>query len=97
MDDTEFLKKTIAMNLTGYAFLENELQSLGVEIISSAANFITTVWNSEKRAAEITQSLLHKGIIVRSLTAFGWPEYIRVSIGTETENRRFIDALKTLL
>ena len=97
MDDTEFLKKTIAMNLTGYAFLENELQSLGVEIISSAANFITTVWNSEKRAAEITQSLLHKGIIVRSLKAFGWPEYIRVSIGTETENRRFIDALKTLL
>ncbi len=97
MDDTEFLKKTIAMNLTGYAFLENELQLLGVEIISSAANFITTVWNSEKRAAEITQSLLHKGIIVRSLTAFGWPEYIRVSIGTETENRRFIDALKTLL
>ena len=97
MDDTEFLKKTITMNLTGYAFLENELQSLGVEIISSAANFITTVWTSGKRAAEITQSLLRKGIIVRSLTAFGWPEYIRVSIGTEKENRRFIDALRTLL
>ena len=97
MDDTEFLEKTIAMNQTGYAFLENELQSLGVEIISSAANFITTVWTSGKRAAEITQSLLRKGIIVRSLTAFGWPEYIRVSIGTEKENRRFIDALKTLL
>tara|TARA_B100000315_G_scaffold74433_1_gene68164 strand:- start:186 stop:869 length:684 start_codon:yes stop_codon:yes gene_type:complete len=97
MDDTEFLEKTIAMNQTGYTFLENKLQSLGVEIIPSAANFITTVWNSGKRAAEITQSLLRKGIIVRSLTAFGWPEYIRVSIGTETENRRFIDALKTLL
>ena len=97
MDDTEFLEKTIAMNQAGYAFLENELQSLGVEIISSAANFITTVWASGKRAAEITQSLLRKGIIVRSLTAFGWPEYIRVSIGTEKEYRRFIDALKTLL
>jgi len=97
MDDTEFLEKTITMNQAGYAFLEIELQSLGVETIPSVANFITSVWDSEKKAAEITQTLLQKGVIVRNLKAFGWSECIRVSIGTQAENRRFIDALRTLL
>jgi|GEM_PF-6009548 len=46
---------------------------------------------------EITLPLLNKGVIVRNLKAFGWPECIRISIGTADENSRFIDALKSIL
>jgi histidinol-phosphate aminotransferase len=61
------------------------------------ANFITSIWETNAQALDITQSLLKKGIIVRNLKAFGWPNCIRISIGTADENGRFIDALKSIL
>ncbi len=97
MDDEDFLEETLAINSAGYSFLRDELTSLGIETVPSVANFITTVWASNERAADITQSLLKKGVIVRNLKAFGWPHCIRISIGTAEENGRFIDALKSIL
>lgn len=97
MDDEDFLNKTLAINSEGYSFLRESLASMDVETVPSVANFITTVWPSEERAGEITQSLLKKGVIVRNLNAFGWPNCIRISIGISEENGRCIDALKSIL
>ena len=97
MDDSAFLEKTLTINETGYTFLQKELTSLGIETVPSVANFITSIWETNAQALDITQSLLKKGIIVRNLKAFGWPNCIRISIGTADENGRFIDALKSIL
>lgn len=97
MDDIEFLEKTLAINNDGYIFLQKELTSLGIETIPSVANFLTSIWETNTQALDITQSLLKKGVIVRNLKAFGWPNCIRISIGTADENGRFIDALKSIL
>ena len=97
MDDIEFLEKTLAINNDGYIFLQKELTSLGSETIPSVANFLTSIWETNTQALDITQSLLKKGVIVRNLKAFGWPNCIRISIGTADENGRFIDALKSIL
>ena len=43
--------------------------------------------------AEVFQRLLREGVIVRPVAGYGLPEYLRVSIGTEAENRRFLEAL----
>lgn len=97
MDDIKFLEKTLAINNDGYIFLQKELTSLGIETIPSVANFLTSIWETNTQALDITQSLLNKGVIVRNLKAFGWPNCIRISIGTADENGRFIDALKSIL
>ena len=97
MDDIKFLEKTLAINNDGYIFLQKELTSLGIETIPSVANFLTSIWETNTQALDITQSLLKKGVIVRNLKAFGWPNCIRISIGTADENGRFIDALKFIL
>ena len=97
MDDSAFLEKTLTINETGYTFLQKELTSMGIETVPSVANFITSIWETNAQALDITQSLLKKGIIVRNLKAFGWPNCIRISIGTADENGRFIDALKFIL
>ena len=97
MDDSAFLEKTLTINETGYTFLQKELTSMGIETVPSVANFITSIWETNAQALYITQSLLKKGIIVRNLKAFGWPNCIRISIGTADENGRFIDALKSIL
>ena len=37
--------------------------------------------------------MLKLGVIVRSMKAYGYPHFIRVNVGTDQENRRFLDAL----
>jgi len=97
LDDTEFLLKTIQTNKMGMQFIKKELDSMGIERVPSAANFITTIWGSEEQATKITQELLEKGVIVRLLASFGWPDCIRISIGLEKENQKCIACLKEIL
>ena len=97
LDDPEFLLKTIKANKQGMKFFKQELNILGVEHIPSAANFITTVWKSEEQSLKLSKSLLGLGVIIRQLSSFGWPNCMRISIGTEEENNRFIESLKTVL
>lgn len=97
LDDTEFLLKTIQTNKIGMQFIKKELDSMGIERVPSAANFITTIWGSEEQATKITQELLEKGVIVRLLASFGWPDCIRISIGLEKENQKCIACLKEIL
>jgi len=37
--------------------------------------------------------MLYKGVIVRSMKAYGYPNFIRITVGTEAENQRFVTAL----
>ena len=97
LDDSGFLSKTVETNKRGMNYLREQLEIIGVKYIPSVANFITTIWDSESRATELTKELLKKGVIVRQLNSFGCPAYIRISIGLEKENHRFINALKEIL
>jgi histidinol-phosphate aminotransferase len=42
---------------------------------------------------DIADALMRKGVIVRPIAGYGYPNAIRVTIGTQQENKRFIDAL----
>jgi len=97
MDDNEFLKNTLGLNKNGMTFLKKELDGLGIEQVPSAANFITTIWDSEETVSKLTRDLLEKGVIVRKLRGFGWPNCIRISVGLESENQKCIESLKEIL
>ena len=97
LDDVDFLTNTLKINQEGMTFLKQEFDALGIEQVQSAANFITTVWDSEEIASKLTQDLLEKGVIVRQLTGFGWPNCIRISVGLESENQKCIESLKEIL
>jgi len=97
MGDRDFLHKTLMLNRVGHEFLESNLSKLNITIIPSVTNFITTVWESQKKANYITDALLQKGIIVRNLSPFGWANCIRISIGTEEQNNRLISELESIV
>ena len=97
MSDKDFLHKTLMLNRVGYEFLESNLSKLNITTILSVTNFITTVWESQKKANYITDALLQKGIIVRNLSPFGWANCIRISIGTEEQNNRLISELESIV
>jgi histidinol-phosphate aminotransferase len=73
-----------------------QLEALGLEVVPSQTNFILV--RCEGKADQLTTALLHKGVIVRPMHAFGLGEgAIRISIGLPAENKQCIQALKEIL
>jgi histidinol-phosphate aminotransferase len=67
---------------------------MGLEYVPSQANFVLVrVGDGD----EIFKTLLAQGIIVRAMASYQLPEWIRVSVGTEPQNRRFIAELRKVL
>jgi histidinol-phosphate aminotransferase len=71
------------------------LDKIGVEYSKGYTNFIQVKVPKDSR--EVSQALLRKGVIVRDMNVWGLENYIRVSIGTPSENKRFLSALKDVL
>jgi len=90
LDDMEFVARSYAENLQGLKQLEEGARALGLEFIPSHGNFITL---RVGKAAEIFKRLLRRGVIVRPVAGYGLPEHLRVTVGTEQENERFLAAL----
>ncbi|OQX14805.1 MAG: histidinol-phosphate transaminase [Desulfobacteraceae bacterium IS3] len=95
LDDTEFFRKTLKTVHEGLEFLEKELDRLGVRHFPTQANFFLI--DMKKNAAEVFEGFLKQGVIVRSMISYGFPEYIRVNVGTHEENLRFIKAMENLI
>jgi histidinol-phosphate aminotransferase len=69
---------------------------MGLDAVPSDANFVMVPLESADEAKWLTEGLLHKGVIVRPLGAFGLPHCVRISTGTDVENLMLIGALKEL-
>lgn len=94
LDDTEHIRKTIELTQKGKDFLYKEFSKLGLDFVRSHSNFVLVKVGDGKMVFE---KLLRKGIIVREMSAYGFPEYIRVTVGKMNELKRFIKALKEVL
>ncbi|MCB1744719.1 MAG: histidinol-phosphate transaminase [Gammaproteobacteria bacterium] len=95
LEDREHVERGLAVNRTGMRFLRDNLQRLGLQYIPSIGNFLTA--RMPRSGAEVYQALLREGVIVRPLGAYGMPDHLRISIGTEAENRRLVAALERVL
>jgi histidinol-phosphate aminotransferase len=90
--DKEFLHRSLELNARGLRYLTEGLQSLGLTVVPSQANFVMTVLDTEQNASRIFEDLLSQGVVVRPLKAFGLANCIRVSTGTDEDNRLCIEA-----
>jgi len=90
LDDTSFLEDCRRRNEAGREQLTEELEKAGYEVTPGDANFVLARVGD---ATAVFEALQRQGVIVRPLIPYGLPEHIRVTIGTEDENRRFMEAL----
>ena len=95
LDDAAHLRRTRKLLGEGKAYLYKNLQKLRLSFVKSATNFILI--NAGQQAQGIYRKLLKKGVIVRNMRAWGMNNFIRVTVGTMPENRRFIKALKEII
>ncbi|MEL1234436.1 MAG: histidinol-phosphate transaminase [Candidatus Neomarinimicrobiota bacterium] len=95
INDHEHIRQSIELNSQQYDFLFYQLSALGLDCIPSVGNFITFKGNFVGK--EMFNSLMKKGVIVRSVDLYDMKDYLRVTIGTEAENLKFLRALEELL
>jgi histidinol-phosphate aminotransferase len=74
--------------------LESAFRAAGLDYIPSVANFISVEVGD---AARVYEALLRAGVIVRPIASYGMPRHLRVTVGLQAENERFLAALAAAL
>lgn len=95
LNDTDHIQRSQQVNSEGYQQLVKGLDSLGIHYLPSVGNFICI--DMEQPARSTYDALLHEGVIVRPIDNYGMPNHLRVSIGLQQENERFLNALAKVL
>ncbi len=90
LDDAKHVDRTRRNNARGLRFYARAFRKLGLEFIPSSANFILVKVGDGQRVFEEMQKL---GVIVRPMGGYQLGEWIRISMGTATENARCLEAL----
>jgi histidinol-phosphate aminotransferase len=93
LQDDEHQQRTRELTWEGRDFLQKEFGAMGLEYVPSHANFVLVKVGDGKA---VFNALMKKGVIVRDMNAYGLPEWIRVSVGTMEQNRRFLAELAAL-
>ena len=91
LEDKDFLKKTLEHVEKERGSLYKAFDRLNLKYVPSATNFILFDVGEDSR--KVFGALLKKGVIIRDMKAWGLDTYMRVTIGTRNENKRFIEAL----
>jgi histidinol-phosphate aminotransferase len=94
LSDKEFLHRSLELNARGLRYLTEGLEAMGLRVVPSQANFVMTVLPGEQDAMRIFEELLAQGVVVRPLKAFGLPNGLRISTGTDADNRLCIEAMR---
>lgn len=94
LDDHLFVAESYQLNRRGMEQIVAGLKRLGLEHIPSHGNFVTFAVSD---GAAVNRGLLKQGVIVRPIGGYGLPNHLRVTIGLETENARFLAALEKSL
>ena len=95
LDDSFFLWRTKWLVVRGRKFFYRKLKKLGLEYLPSQANFILVHMKTDGQ--EVYQYLLRQGMIVRPMTSYQLPDWIRITIGRRSQNAQLIRLLKTYL
>jgi histidinol-phosphate aminotransferase len=92
--DTEHLNKSAALNFAGMEQITAGLNRLKLDYIPSFGNFLSFRIGN---ATDMYRRLLKRGVIVRPVANYAMPEHLRVSIGLESENQKFLTALESAM
>jgi histidinol-phosphate aminotransferase len=91
LGDDAFLHASFDLNRRGMQQLTQGFKRLGLPYIHSVGNFVSV---RVGRAESMFQFLLRQGVIVRPIGGYGLPEHLRITVGLESENEKFLQVLE---
>ncbi|HHY29153.1 MAG TPA: histidinol-phosphate transaminase [Syntrophaceticus sp.] len=95
LKDQAHVSQSKELVIDGKVYLYGEFERLGLGYIPSETNFIFV--DIKRDSKEVFTALLKEGVIVRTGDIFDRPNYIRVTVGTPEQNKRFIICLEKVL
>jgi len=95
-DDQSYFQKTSQKVITARENVVQQLENLGFKVLPSKANFVLA-HHPEHAAESMAESLRAKGIVVRYFAKPRIDKYLRITIGTESQNSLLIDSLKQIV
>lgn len=96
LKDKAFVRRYIGEILQARKILINGLGRLGIRTFPSAANFVLVDFGA--RGPSAISALRRRGILIRDQSgAFGRPGFVRITVGTSAQMRRFLKALEPLV
>jgi histidinol-phosphate aminotransferase len=94
LDDIDFVQRSRETNFAGMETLTAGFKRLELPYIPSVGNFVTVRVGD---GAEVFRRLLRRGVIVRPIAGYGLPQHLRVTVGSQPENARLLQALEESL
>jgi len=95
LEDEEYFQQTIQWTANGVSFLSEGVEKIGCRAYPTHTNFFLI--DVQGNADKLYQAMLYEGVIIRSMSAYGFENLIRVTVGTNEENARFLKVLKKCL
>lgn len=93
LKDRAFVEKCLTENAEQRARLTGGVQQLGIACDPSAANFVLARFADEAEAAAADAHLQTAGILVRRVAGYGFPEALRITVGSAADVTRVLNAL----
>jgi histidinol-phosphate aminotransferase len=91
LDDDEHVRRSVASNRVERKRLYAELRRIGLDPVPSETNFLFMQVGPDAKG--LCDALIEEGVIVRPLAWMGFPEAIRVSVGSPVENDKLLTAM----
>lgn len=92
LKDTAHVTESQKSNAAGKAFLYNAFDDMGLRYVKTEGNFI--MLHVPQSGTDIADALLKQGVIVRPIAGYGYPNAVRITIGTQQENEKLIHSFK---
>lgn len=94
--DEDFIHKTTELVKQGRERLYKFFDKHNVNYCTSAANSVMMILDNEEEASAFTQKMLENGVILRQVGAFGLPNCVRITIGTEKDMDQFEEVFEKI-
>lgn len=97
LKDKEHIETSKLVVAEGKRYLYEELDAMRLKYVKSDTNFILIDLGEDRRGKDMFRKLVGEGVIVRDMDFYEMYSFIRVTVGTMPENRKFIRGLKKIL
>ena len=95
LEDESHIRQSVQVNRDGMKQLTEAFELRGLAFIPSVGNFICV--DVGRPASSVYETLYARGIIVRPVANYGFPNHLRITVGTRAHNRHVIEALDEAL
>ena len=96
LEDRPHIEAAIAHNDRWRPWLAKEIEALGLSVLPSVANFIAIRFSDApgSTAADADRFLTSRGLVLRAISAYGMPQFLRLTVGSQEANELVVAALK---